>query len=168
MNRLLIALQALPIPLRLRRAMLRAAGLAIAPDANISPQVFFGSGRCIVGEGCFISVQCLIDGSDLVTLGRNVHLAMGVRLITSTHDIGPPGHRAGTARSAPVVIGDGSWLGAGCQVLPGVVVASGCVVATGAVVTRSTQPDGVYAGVPARRIRELGAAAGPGADGAGP
>lgn len=158
MSRLLIALQALPIPVRLRRAMLRAAGLTVAANANISPQVFFGSGRCIVAEGCFISVQCLIDGSDQVTLGRFVHLAMGVRLITSTHEIGPSGHRAGAPRSAPITIGEGSWLGAGCQVLPGVEVARGCVVAAGAVVTRSTQPDGLYAGIPARRIRDLQAA----------
>lgn len=31
----------------------------------------------------------------------------------------------------------------------------GCVIAAGAVVTRDAEPDGLYAGVPARRIRSL-------------
>ena len=47
------------------------------------------------------------------------------------------------------------WLGARVVVLPGVQVAPGCIVGAGAVVTRDTEPDGVYVGVPARRIRDL-------------
>ena len=42
----------------------------------------------------------------------------------------------------------------GCTVLKGVTVATGCVIASGAVVTRSTEPYGIYGGVPARRIAE--------------
>jgi acetyltransferase-like isoleucine patch superfamily enzyme len=40
-------------------------------------------------------------------------------------------------------------------VLPGVTVAAGCVTAAGAVVAADTEPDGLYAGVPATRIRDL-------------
>jgi acetyltransferase-like isoleucine patch superfamily enzyme len=40
-------------------------------------------------------------------------------------------------------------------VLPGAVVESGCVVAAGAVVTGHCLADGVYAGVPARRLRDV-------------
>ncbi len=36
---------------------------------------------------------------------------------------------------------------------PGVTIAPGCVVAAGAVVTKDTEPDGVYAGGPAGRVR---------------
>nr|WP_246078761.1 DapH/DapD/GlmU-related protein [Modestobacter excelsi] len=57
--------------------------------------------------------------------------------------------------SRAVIIGRGSWIGAAATVLPGVTVAPGCVIAAGAVVTRDTQPDGLYVGVPARRIRSL-------------
>jgi maltose O-acetyltransferase len=40
-------------------------------------------------------------------------------------------------------------------VLPGVTVGDGCVIAAGAVVNADCQPDGLYAGVPARRVRDL-------------
>ncbi|MBR1536811.1 MAG: hypothetical protein IJ630_07725 [Treponema sp.] len=46
------------------------------------------------------------------------------------------------------------WIGANVTILDGVTVASGCVLAAGSVVTKSTEPNGVYAGVPARRIKE--------------
>ncbi|WP_447643573.1 acyltransferase [Nocardioides zeae] len=52
-------------------------------------------------------------------------------------------------------IGNGAWIGARALILPGVSVSEGCVIAAGAVVNRNTEPHGLYAGVPARRIRDL-------------
>ena len=82
-------------------------------------------------------------------------------LTTSHHEIGPPERRSGTARPRSIVIERGVWLGARVLVLPGVTVGPGCVIAAGAVVNRDCAPHGLYAGVPARRIRELGGRAGP-------
>jgi maltose O-acetyltransferase len=82
-------------------------------------------------------------------------LAMSVQLLTSTHEIGPAACRAGTTLTAPVKIGNGCWLGAGTIVQPGVVIADGCIVASGSVVTKSTEPNDLYASVPAKRIRDL-------------
>ena len=55
----------------------------------------------------------------------------------------------------PIRVEAGSWLGAGVLVLPGVTIGHGSVIAAGAVVTKSTCADGLYAGVPARRVRDL-------------
>jgi maltose O-acetyltransferase len=38
---------------------------------------------------------------------------------------------------------------------PGVTVGRGCVVATAAAETKDCKPNGLYAGVPAGRVREL-------------
>ncbi len=43
----------------------------------------------------------------------------------------------------------------GAIIMPGVTIAEGCVVAAGAVVTRSTEPNGLYAGNPAVRKKDL-------------
>jgi acetyltransferase-like isoleucine patch superfamily enzyme len=80
---------------------------------------------------------------------------VGVVLAAGGHNISGPERRALGPNDAPVVIGAGSWLGARVVVLPGVHVAPGCVVGAGAVVTRDTEPNGVYVGVPARRVRDL-------------
>lgn len=44
--------------------------------------------------------------------------------------------------------------GANVTILKGVTIAEGCVIGGGAVVTKSTEPYGIYVGVPARHIRE--------------
>ncbi len=52
-------------------------------------------------------------------------------------------------------IGEGAWVGAGAMLLPGVTIGPGCVIAAGAVVSSDCEPDGLYGGVPAERIRYL-------------
>jgi maltose O-acetyltransferase len=52
-----------------------------------------------------------------------------------------------------VTIGDRVWLGVGAIVLPGVTIADDVVVGAGAVVTRDCPVPGLYAGVPAVRVR---------------
>jgi acetyltransferase-like isoleucine patch superfamily enzyme len=41
------------------------------------------------------------------------------------------------------------------MIMPGVEVGPGCVVAAGAVVIKDCEPNGLYAGVPAKRVRDL-------------
>ena len=53
-----------------------------------------------------------------------------------------------------VVIEKDVWIGANATILKGVVVAEGCVIGAGTVLTKSTEPYGIYAGVPGRRIAE--------------
>jgi len=61
---------------------------------------------------------------------------------------------AGSARTAPIVIGSNVWVGARAVILKGVTIADGAVVASGAVVTRDVPPRTLVAGVPARVIRK--------------
>jgi acetyltransferase-like isoleucine patch superfamily enzyme len=45
-------------------------------------------------------------------------------------------------------------LGVHATVIGATTIESGCIIGAGAVVTKSTKPNGVYAGVPAKRIKE--------------
>nr|WP_246298615.1 DapH/DapD/GlmU-related protein [Nocardioides panaciterrulae] len=82
---------------------------------------------------------------------------MRVLFCTATHEIGPASRRAGEQVKADITVGDGVWIGAGAQVMPGVTIGDGCVIAAGTVVVRDCAPHGMYAGVPARRVRDLAA-----------
>jgi maltose O-acetyltransferase len=156
LNRTINAIQALPfVPRRIRIAILQLCDIKVGRNVTLFSQIFFGSCKCEIGDNSFISVQCLIDGSDFVRIGKNVYLAMGVKLITSFHEFGPSRQRAGPGAKAPITIGDGCWLGASSLVLPGVEIASGCIIGAGAVVVRNTRPNGLYIGVPAKRVRDL-------------
>ncbi len=57
-------------------------------------------------------------------------------------------------QDAPVTLDKHVILGTGCAVLPGVHIGEGCSVGAMSLVNRSTEPWGVYAGVPARRVKE--------------
>ena len=56
--------------------------------------------------------------------------------------------------SAPTVISDGVWLGAGCIVLKGVTIGKNTVVGAGSIVVRDLPPDIVAEGRPARAVRK--------------
>ncbi|WP_275959789.1 DapH/DapD/GlmU-related protein [Arthrobacter sp. StoSoilB5] len=83
---------------------------------------------------------------------------MNVTFATSSHEVGGPSRRAGAATSAPIVVGDGSWIGAGAVILPGVNIGAGAIIAAGAVVAKDVKAHSLYAGVPARKIRSLSTA----------
>jgi maltose O-acetyltransferase len=90
-----------------------------------------------------------------ITIRDNVTLAFGVTIVTATHDLGDGAARAFTPRSEPVRIESGCWVGARATIMPGVTIGQGCIIAAGALVAANCAPDGLYAGVPARRIRDL-------------
>lgn len=144
------------VPQRARPRLLRAAGCAVAADARIYSGLHVdGGGDLTIGRDAFINLNCYLQLNAPVTIRAAVSLADDVRILTATHEIGSRERRAGPLRSAPVTIGEGSWLGSGTTVLPGVTVAPGCVTAAGSVVASDTDPDGLYAGVPATRVRDL-------------
>jgi maltose O-acetyltransferase len=137
-----------------RRRLLRSAGLDVRTD-RIGPACYFHSSDVRIGDRTLLNHGVHVENIAPVEIGADCALSIYVRLITSTHDIGPHEGRAGTWRQSPVRIGDGCWLGAAAIVLPGVTIGAGCVVAAGAVVTGDCAEDGLYAGVPARRVRDL-------------
>jgi len=63
--------------------------------------------------------------------------------------------RAGETEYLDINIGKGCWICANVLILPGVTIGEGTVVAAGAVVTSDLEPDCLYAGVPALKIKQL-------------
>lgn len=153
--RLITIVQSSPfVPVWLRILLLLAAGARVW-GAGIYSGCHFGGKDVRMGLGTFVNRGVLFDGTAPITLGRQVAVGHGAKFLTSTHEIGPEDGRGGRVRHRPITIGDGCWIGAGAIVLPGVNVAHGCIVGAGAVVTRDCAPDGLYAGNPARRVRDL-------------
>lgn len=141
---------------RRRRRLLSFAGARIAADSRVSAGLHISPRLSLTIEpGVYVNVGCFFDDEGEVTIGQRVHVGPHCRLLTTSHELGLSECRAGPRTVGAVHIGEGAWLGANVTVLPNVTVAPGCVIAAGAVVTRSTEPDGVYAGVPARRVRDL-------------
>jgi maltose O-acetyltransferase len=144
------------VPVGLRIRLMRALGYGVQADTAIWSGGCFMSKKITVGRQVFLNVGFFYDGNQPLTIGDNVRTGQFVRVITASHEIGPSHQRCPMeVAGGPVVIGDGCWIGACVTILPGVTIERGCVIAAGSLVTRSTEPDGLYAGTPARLIRRL-------------
>jgi maltose O-acetyltransferase len=144
------------LPAGLRMRAMRLVGYDITPGSCIWAGAILRSKNIKIGAGVFINVGFFHDGYDALRIGDNVRIGQFVRVLTATHEIGPPQQRGLVeVMGKPVEIGRGSWIGCGVIIMPGVTIAPGCVIAAGAVVTRSTEPDGLYAGNPAMLTRRL-------------
>lgn len=142
------------LPGKMRSAMYRLGGMKIK-NAGVRSGCTFNGMNIEIKDGAFINHNTFINCTEKVTIGKNVYIAFDVLITTNSHDVGETSQRAiGNVRK-PVTIGDGTWIGARATILPGVTIGDGCIVAAGAVVTKDCEPNGMYAGVPARRIKDL-------------
>ena len=161
---------------------LAALGLkAYGRDVRISRKAsLYGVERIRLGDHVRIDDFCLLSGS--IELGSYVHLAAGSLLFageagirvgdystlssrcavyalsddySGAHMTNPTVPEAYTGvRQAPVEIGAHVIVGSGSTILPGVTVAEGCALGAMTLLQRSTEPWGIYYGVPARRQAE--------------
>lgn len=111
--------------------------------------------KMLIGAGTWIGQQCFLHSAGGLTIGRNVGIGPGVKIITSFH--AEEGTHVPILHSrvefAPVVIEDDCDIGAGAIILPGVTIGRGAQVGAGAAVSRDVEPYAVVAGVPARVLR---------------
>ncbi len=138
-----------------RYVLYRAHGLPMRTPNVFSGCVFRGSEPVSIGAGTFVNHSCVFEANAPIEIGRDSHIAMEVMFVTSDHDMQSDGGFAYYASYRGIKVGDRCWLGARVTVLPGVTIGDDVVVAAGAVVTSDCAPGGLYAGLPAKRIRDL-------------
>lgn len=155
-KRLFLGLQAMDaMPTSLRLRLLRLTGMTVHAAAFVESQVTIVPGALTLGADCYVNRGCLLDCRGGVAVGDRTLIAPRVMILTATHPIMPGYPRAGPVTYAPVTIGADCWIGAAAIILPGVTIGAGAVVAAGSLVRESLAPDTLYAGTPARKIRDL-------------
>jgi maltose O-acetyltransferase len=137
-----------------RQRPYRSGGIR-SGTTQIRPGCWFCSNRISFGADGMINQRCQFENREFVATGDRCYLGPEVMILTSSHAVGSKEQRAAAYAGSRVTIHDGCWIGARATILPGVSLGEGCVIAAGSVVARSTAGDGLYGGVPARRIRDL-------------
>lgn len=109
-----------------------------------------------IGKGSYVNRECLLDnaGAD-ITIGDNCAIACRVSIHTTNHDYSNPLQRSGKLKPKPVTIKDGCWVGSNVIILPGTIINEGCVIASGSIVKGTLEKNGLYAGIPACRIKDI-------------
>lgn len=103
----------------------------------------------VIGTNCHI-YGSIDDGHEfLVTIGDNVTLASGCRLLT--HD-GSTKKILGYSRVGRIDIGNDVFIGAASIVLPNVKIGSRVIVGAGSIVTKDIPDNSIVVGNPARVV----------------
>lgn len=108
-----------------------------------------------IGDGCGLS-HCAITAMQSVVIENDVLIGSNTMIAdTDFHSVVFEERVTGndsTAKTAPVVIREGAFIGARCIILKGVTIGKRAVVGAGSVVTKSI-PDGeIWAGNPAKPL----------------
>lgn len=112
--------------------------------------------RLRIGDRTWIGQQAFLHAGGGLTVGCDVGIGPGVKIITSAHELPTAGSlqpiMSQPLRFAPVTLADGCDIGIGAIIMPGVTIGEGAQVGAGAVVTADVGAGAIVAGVPARRL----------------
>ena len=112
-----------------------------------------------IGRDSAIEADCVIG--DYVIIGNKVGI-IG-RYDHHYQQTGVPVRMASQIRDADyswkglnllTTIEDDVWIGYGSTILSGVRIARGSIIAAGSLVTRDTEPYSIYAGAPAKKVKD--------------
>jgi acetyltransferase-like isoleucine patch superfamily enzyme len=142
---------------RLAKSKLRTFG----EGSSLRPYcILVRTDRIDIGKRVVIRANTIIMANDLasIRIGNDVLIGSGAHFYASNHRfdqrdtlIADQGH----SPSEDIVVEDDVWIGANAIILPGVRVGRHSVVAAGSVVVKSIEPFSLYAGVPARKIKDI-------------
>ncbi len=100
--------------------------------------------RVMLGAESSINGNCSVEYADI---GKRVQIAYGCNIVGVTHEHSKLAIDH-TDLFYEISIGDSSFIGMGCNILPGVKIGQFCIVAAGSVLNKDV-PDGyVYMGTP--------------------
>ncbi|MBN7576826.1 acetyltransferase [Clostridium sp. 2-1] len=106
-----------------------------------------------LGKDIFINKSCMFVDLGGIELEDNVLIGPDVKILSVNHPLDPKNRRGVILRS--VKIKRNAWLGAGVTVCPGVTIGENSVIGAGSVVTKDVSDNTVYAGVPAKFIKNI-------------
>ena len=120
-------------------------------------------GDVVLGHDCSVWFNAIIRGDvHYIRIGNNVNIQDGV-VIHCTYRKAPVniGNNVSIAHNAIIhgcTIHDDVLVGMGAILMDDVVVGNNSIIAAGALVTKGTvvEPNSVYAGMPAKRIKDTG------------
>ncbi|TDS09813.1 sugar O-acetyltransferase [Sphingobacterium paludis] len=107
-----------------------------------------------VGDNFYAGFNCTILDMAEVRIGNNCLIAPNVGIYTAGHNIEPI-YRYKTGFARPITIGNDVWIGGHCVILGGIKIGDNSIIAAGSVVTKDVPENSIFAGNPAKKIRDV-------------
>ena len=107
-----------------------------------------------IGDWTTVGYNVCIFSKSKISIGKNCLIAPFCYFVDSDHgtDLGVL-IREQSMTTMPITVGDDVWLGAGVTVIKGINIGRGSIVAAGSVVTKDIPPNTIFAGTPAKFVR---------------
>lgn len=108
-----------------------------------------------IGDNVYLAHNIWINGTGGLKIGNGVIISPGVVIATTKHLYENQSISKFKSKSAPIVIGDGTWITSNCVITMNTRIGKGCIIGACSSVT-SNIPDYTFAGgVPATFIKSL-------------
>ena len=130
-----------------RKFLLIIFGAKIGQRGRIKPfvRVTF-PWKLIIDNDCWIGEQVWIDNLDFIKIESNVCLSQKSYLCTGNHNFKKTTFDLITK---PIIIGQGTWIGAGSLISPGSNIGKNCVISFGSVIKGVVADNSIMQGNPA-------------------
>lgn len=128
----------------------------VGPETRIKKNIYINSlYKVSIGRNYFINRNVQFDCSGSIFVGNNCSIGFNSLITTSTHIEKSIDHNSDiTVLGEDVYIGNGVWIGANVTILPAADIEDNCIIGAGSLVKGKLEKNGVYVGVPAKRIRD--------------
>ncbi len=142
-----------PRPLHAWRAfLLRVFGARLGPACHFYPKgKVWAPWNLICEDRITLADDAELYNPSPMYLGSHAIVSQGAYICGATHLYNEPSFQL---VSLPMRLGAYSWICARAAVNPGVNVGDGAILALGSVATKDLEPFGIYAGIPARKVKE--------------
>jgi acetyltransferase-like isoleucine patch superfamily enzyme len=115
----------------------RSLGVKIGDDCRLVGDVGFGSEPYLVKLGNHVSITT----SNFITHDGGVWVFRDKYPLIDV--------------ISPIVVGNNVFIGANCTIMPGVVIGDNVIVGAGSIVTKNLESNAIYAGIPARFVKNI-------------
>ena len=135
----------------LKKLLLRMFGAKIGKGVVLKPGINIKyPWNLTIGDHSWIGERVWIDCLDKVTIGANCCISQGAVLLTGNHNYSK---KSFDLETAPIVLEEGVWIGAGSMVTGGIICLSHSVLSVKSVASQNLRSYSIYKGNPAVKIR---------------
>lgn len=93
-----------------------------------------GSAKLEICDNVFINSGCVLTAREHISIGNGTILGPGVMIFDNDHKVIDGKIADNAFDTAPIIIGNNVWIGAGAIILKGSVIGNNCIIAAGSVV----------------------------------
>lgn len=145
----------IPLLMRLRGFFYKPLLVTAGKNFQVTHDVILRCTSLQVGDNVYLANSVIVLGKGEIKIGDNVHIGPHSVIVSSKHKYFNHVFQK-ESESGPILIGEGSWVGANCTVTIGAALPAGSALGANALLNKKfDQPYSLYAGVPAKLIKAL-------------